>query len=172
MAEKKRLAKQPMLYIAQPNFKPAEVPMQTSFRSQRQSKSNANSGENTSLYERELRLRNQNASSTTESTTEVIKEKQEEEKPAQPEASESKAPSSKDRKKRFGDLSLEGKVQYFLQLSPHMPKVKCEVVVNEESYRGYIVDYTNGIVKMKTFQRPFQKDISFKEIDDIKLLGF
>ena len=29
--ENKRMAKQPMLYIAQPKFKPAEVSMQTSF---------------------------------------------------------------------------------------------------------------------------------------------
>ncbi|WP_079480612.1 CotO family spore coat protein [Halobacillus salinus] len=174
MAEKKRLAKQPMLYIAQPNFKPAEVPMQTSFRSQRQSKSAANSAENTSLYEKERRVRSQNAASKVEPQAEAKKEKPEEEKPKTPKAPESKQSTStaKDRKKRFGELTLEGKVQYFLQLSPHMPKVKCEIVVNEDAYRGYIVDYKDGIVQMKTFQRPFQKDIPFKEIEDIRLLGF
>ena len=171
MAEKKRMAKQPMLYITQPNFKPAEVPMQTSFRSQRTpAKSETDSGG--SLYEKELRLRNQSAVSPGERKEDVVKEEPTDEEP-QAEKQKEKKPSTRgERKQRFTDLSLEDKVNYFFQLSPHVPKVKCEVTAGDTAYRGYITDYKEGVVHMKTFQRPFQKEIPFKEIEDIRLLGF
>ncbi|MCA0969567.1 spore coat CotO family protein [Halobacillus litoralis] len=174
MADKKRLAKQPMLYIAQPNFKPAEVPMQTSFRSQRANKSSSssNAAESTSLYEKELRIRNQNASTAPEQKKEPEVEEKKEEKQEPVAEQPKKRMSSSEKKKRFGELTLEGKVEYFLQLSPHMPKMKCEVIGKEDSYKGYILDYTDGIVQMKTFQRPFQQDVPFKDIEDIRLLGF
>ncbi|MBA2174467.1 hypothetical protein H0266_06050 [Halobacillus locisalis] len=173
MAEKKRMAKQPMLYITQPNFKPAEVPMQTSFRSQRTpSKPETDSGG--SLYEKELRLRNQSSASPAERKGDGVKEESIEEEPrAEKEKEQEEKPSSRgERKQRFTDLSLEDKVKYFFQLSPHVPRVKCEVTAGDTAYRGYITDYKEGVVHMKTFQRPFQKEIPFKEIKDIRLLGF
>lgn len=184
MAEEKRLAKQPMLYIVQPkNLKPAEVPMQTSFRTQRSTSSSLDtSSEQTTKAvpseEKEVRMRrnhaphkdelaklNSDASISTEdkSETSLVKEVEEEKK-------ERTAP--RDRRQRFHDMSLEEKVNYFFNLSPHVPKMKCEVTTEEEQYRGYITDYVDGFVHMKVFQRPFQREIAFDSIKDIRLLGF
>ncbi|ARI78002.1 CotO family spore coat protein [Halobacillus mangrovi] len=171
MAEKKRLAKQPMLYIAQPKFKPAEVPMQTSFRSQRSSTSSQSSSSGgTSIHEMELRLRNQNAAGTVE-RAESNAEQTEQEDTSSAE-NESTAQKPRERRQRFQDLDLEGKVNYFFQLSPHVPKMKCEVSTDEEAYRGYITDYQDGIVSMKVFQRPYHQDVPFEKITDIRLIGF
>jgi hypothetical protein len=170
MAEKKRLAKQPMLYIAQPEFKPAEVQMQTSFRSQRSSSSQVSSGGGTSIQEKELRLRNQSATPVETEEPKAEQEVQEETSASDNAASKTKSP--RERRQRFQDLDLEGKVNYFFQLSPHVPKMKCEVSTEDESYRGYITDYKDGIVTMKVFQRPYHQDVPFEKIKEIRLIGF
>ncbi|KHE72054.1 CotO family spore coat protein [Halobacillus sp. BBL2006] len=170
MAEKKRLAKQPMLYIAQPEFKPAEVPMQTSFRSQRSSSSQASSGGGTSIQEKELRLRNQSAAPVEKEEPKA--EQEEQEVTTASDNADSKTKSPRERRQRFQDLDLEGKVNYFFQLSPHVPKMKCEVSTEDESYRGYITDYKDGIVTMKVFQRPYHQDVPFEKIKEIRLIGF
>lgn len=171
MAEKKRLAKQPMLYIAQPKFKPAEVQMQTSFRSQRSSTSStASSSGGTTVQEMELRLRNQSAAGTVEKAEPNAEQSEQEDTPSA--EKESPAQKPRERRQRFQDLDLEGKVNYFFQLSPHVPKMKCEVSTDEEAYRGYIIDYQDGIVSMKIFQRPYHQDVPFEKIKDIRLIGF
>ena len=174
--ENKRMAKQPMLYIAQPKFKPAEVSMQTSFRTQRSQSAPApaeqpakSEAPSTSLHEKELRLRNQNKAAPA----------------ASPPKAKEEAPATRRQRRRnslnlhgirrlrFHELSLEEKVNYFFTLSPHVPKMKCEVTTNDENkYRGYITDYKEGIVHLKIFQRPFQQEVPFKDITDIRLIGF
>ncbi|WP_281975411.1 CotO family spore coat protein [Halobacillus litoralis] len=176
MAEEKRLAKQPMLYIVQPSFKPAEVPMQTSFRTQRPTESGSSQEPNvkeTPVQEKEVRMRRQQAPHLeelsklkTEGAAEEVQTKVEKSAP------DAKRTSSRERRQRFHDLSLEEKVNYFFNLSPHVPKMKCEVTTDEEQHRGYITDYQEGIVHMKVFQRPFQQEVPFEAIKDIRLLGF
>lgn len=184
MAEDKRLAKQPMLYIVQPkNLKPAEVPMQTSFRTQRSTSSNLDRGieqtkEEVTSDEKEVRMRRNQAphqeelaklkSEASASTDDMSEESQVNEM----EEGKKRRATPRDRRQRFHDMSLEEKVNYFFNLSPHVPKMKCEVTTEEEQYRGYITDYVDGYVHMKVFQRPFQREIAFDSIKDIRLLGF
>ncbi|WP_226577004.1 CotO family spore coat protein [Halobacillus litoralis] len=183
MAEDRRLAKQPMLYIVQPkNLKPAEVPMQTSFRTQRSSVSKPSTGEQspskeTPIQEREIRMRRQQSPHIEElSKLNTETPMDEEEDVAEVEEKESSEvvgrSSSRERRQRFHDLSLEEKVNYFFNLSPHVPKMKCEVSTEVDQYRGYITDYQEEIVHMKVFQRPFHREIPFEDIKDIRLLGF
>ncbi|GGF15296.1 hypothetical protein GCM10010954_12400 [Halobacillus andaensis] len=162
MANKKQKAKPPILYITQPNLPPAEVSMQTSFRSQSTAKK-------PSLIESELRMRNQSLINGEGETT------TEEAPPSEP-AAETEADSSfgsrKDRRQRFRDMSLEEKVNYFIQLPSQLPKMKCEVTTADDTWKGYIQRYEDGIVHMKIFQKPFQKEVPFEEIQSIRLLGF
>ncbi|MGV2621838.1 UNVERIFIED_CONTAM: CotO family spore coat protein [Halobacillus marinus] len=179
MAEEKRLAQQPMLYIVQPKLKPAEVPMQTSFRTQRKSvdasvPSAEPAAKETSAQEKETRMRRQQAPHVEELSK---LKKEEEQAPGDPPASkagqeEKRTPTSRERRQGFHELSLEEKVNYFFKLSPHVPKMKCEVKTAEEQYKGYITDYQDGMVHMKVFQRPFERTVPFADITDIRLLGF
>lgn len=172
MGENKRIARQPMLYIAQPQFKPAKVSMQSSFRSQR-SEQKVEPSQGSSLQEKELRLRNQAQNQTKETSSrkneELINDRNE---PSANETQKNKRQTTRERRQRFQDLSLEEKVQYFFTLSPQVPKMKCEVTTTDNQHRGYITDYKQGIVHMKTFQRPFHKEITFTDIKDIRLMGF
>lgn len=183
MADEKRLAKQPMLYIVQPKgLKPAEVPMQTSFRSQRPSKAEEKEEQQPAeapSNEREIRMRRQNSPHRQELAKLQKSEELEasggegEENPSAVSTEEKvEKDAPRDRRQRFHDMTLEEKVLYFFNLSPHVPKMKCEVTTEEENYRGYITDYVDGIVHMKVFQRPFQREVAFDSIKDIRLLGF
>ncbi|CDQ21006.1 Spore coat protein CotO [Halobacillus karajensis] len=181
MAEERRLARPPMLYIVQPKgLKPAEVPMQTSFRSQRPSKSEdkiEQPPKDTPTNEREIRMRRiqsphrqELAKLKTQDSAEIVEENHSDVLSEKEDTTNSEAP--RERRRRFHDMSLEEKVNYFFHLSPHVPKMKCEVTADEEKYRGYITDYKDGIVHMKVFQRPFHREIAFESIRDIRLLGF
>ncbi|WP_082234629.1 CotO family spore coat protein [Halobacillus massiliensis] len=176
MASKKQIVKPPMLYITQPNLPPAEVSMQTSFRTA--------PVKDTSLHEKELRLRNQlkfkeEEETQAEGSEQDPEEKEEtagEEVPKAETASESVERREKriERRQMFRDMDLEEKVRYFVELPPQVPKMKCQVTAFErnETFKGYINSYEDGIVRMKTFQKPFQQEFPFEEIKDIRLIGF
>ncbi|MBH0228811.1 CotO family spore coat protein [Halobacillus yeomjeoni] len=170
MADKRRIAREPMLYIAQPKFKQAEVHMQTSFRTQRPS-TQVSASKDSSLHEKELRIRNQENTSTED--VEVEDNELISENTSDTGETKIQNKSSRERKRRFHELTLEGKVNYFFELSPHVPKMKCEVTTNDESQlRGYVTKYEEGIVHMKVFQRPFEREVPFDTIKDIRLIGF
>ena len=173
MVNKKQLAKPPMLYITQPALKPAEVTMQTSFRGKKQS---SNTGEKTGTSSIEKEIRHRNKGKITEEPVQKQSaeagENENQVNEGQEETGQEKSETPGERRQRFRDMSIEGKVNYFFNLPPHLPKMKCEVSTEEEQYRGYINKYEDGIVHMKVFQRPFQREIPFTEIQDIRLIGF
>ncbi|UOQ43413.1 spore coat CotO family protein [Halobacillus salinarum] len=168
MVNRKRLAKPPMLYITQPTFKPAEVSMQTSFRGTRKGNNPTGDKSASSSLENEIRSRSRGDVENNETAVAVQNEIVKKEEKS--ETKENITP--RERRQRFRDMSLEEKVDYFFQLPPQVPKMKCEVITDEEQYRGYIQKYEDGIVYMKVFQRPFQKEVPFIDIQDIRLIGF
>ncbi|WP_085506997.1 CotO family spore coat protein [Thalassobacillus devorans] len=164
MGKQQKLVQKPMLYITQPEFAPSEAPMQTTYHGKKRVKEEGKQAENKSAdagVKRERQHSNKEA--------QMHQEPQEK---AETEAKQSRAGSARDRRQRFRDMTLEEKVTYFVNLPSQIPKMKCEVVTAEEKYRGYINNYQDGIVYMKTFKRPFQKEIDFREIEDISLIGF
>ncbi|WP_431804969.1 CotO family spore coat protein [Halobacillus andaensis] len=164
VANKKQTAKPPILYITQPNLPPAEVSMQTSFYS-------VPAKRKPSLVESELRKRNQSVLNG-EEATKTVEETEAEQEQEDTEREEESFVSRKERRQRFRDMSLEEKVNYFVQLPSQLPKMKCEVSTSEESWKGYVQKYEDGIVHMKVFQKPYQKEIPFEEITSIRLIGF
>ncbi|KGP90796.1 hypothetical protein N780_03175 [Pontibacillus chungwhensis BH030062] len=80
--------------------------------------------------------------------------------------------TNRNRRSRFKDMSLEDKVDYFVNLPSQVPRMKCEVITDEERYKGWIEDYEEGTVYMKILQRPFRVEVPFDDINDIVLRGF
>ncbi|KGP74400.1 CotO family spore coat protein [Pontibacillus yanchengensis] len=81
--------------------------------------------------------------------------------------------SNRKRRSRFKEMNLEEKVDYFVNLPSQVPRMKCEVIMEDDnSYRGWIQDYKDGIVHMKILQRPFRVEVPFESIKDIVLKGF
>lgn len=218
--DKKKRAREPMLYIAQPDFQTAKPPMQSTYRSERKpvtpnadteattntkgNRSEAETGKQEAKAdtatkqkkERTLRtkeLRNrldqefsiqapqaappQEEEETNEwssSPNEVASEQTEEREETAEEAAERRRVSFKNRKRRerFKDMTVEDKVMYFIELPSSVPRMRCEVITAEESYKGWVEDYENGVVYLKILQRPFRVEVPFADIQDIVLRGF
>ncbi|SDJ45122.1 CotO family spore coat protein [Salimicrobium halophilum] len=77
-----------------------------------------------------------------------------------------------ERRRRFQDMELEEKVNYFVTLPSQMPKMKCVVETKEKEIQGYVMSYDGTDVGMKTFRRPYHETVPFEEITSIRLLGF
>ncbi|MFG6115606.1 CotO family spore coat protein [Halobacillus sp. MO56] len=167
MGKQSKLEQRPMLYIAQPDFAPSKASMQTTYHGKKTAKE----------QEKGKTAPEPEGKQSREQVEEKPARKKQRVEHQQPEAEQktkkqSQAGSARDRRQRFRDMTLEEKVTYFVNLPSQIPKMKCEVDTEEEKLRGYINDYQDGIVYMKTFQRPFRKEINFEEIKEINLIGF
>lgn len=217
MAKQKRVAREPMLYITQPEFQSAKPRMQSTYRSipeekaskpeendTPQTKENEESNPTSKRKERNLSWERRNKGKDKfglkTSATEIEEPQSKQPSPwdeaeknegnaDQPEAAEQEGESTEDedtgkeerpkgsfsnrkRRERFKDMTLEEKVEYFIQLPSSVPRMKCEVFTDEKSYRGWIQAYEDGIVTMKILQRPFRVEVPFESIESIELKGF
>ncbi|WP_170287623.1 CotO family spore coat protein [Aquibacillus halophilus] len=76
------------------------------------------------------------------------------------------------KRKKFADMSNEEKVNYFVGLPSQVPRMRCEVVTEEERHRGVITDYRDGFVYMETVKRPRNKKVDINQISNIRLISF
>ncbi|SDZ75726.1 Spore coat protein CotO [Thalassobacillus cyri] len=166
MGKQSKLEQRPMLYIAQPDFAPSKASMQTTYHGKKTAKEQEKGKSAPEPEGKQSRELEDNPARKKQRVEHHQPEAEQETK------SQSRAGSARDRRQRFRDMTLEEKVTYFVNLPSQIPKMKCEVETEEGKLRGYINDYQGGIVHMKTFQRPFQKEIKFAEIIDINLIGF
>lgn len=185
MSRKRKIAQEPMLYIAQPELKSATASMQSHYRTpvKKSGKTKAPEPES-SIKEKELRKRqvdNKKESRITEKGQEEAvegkkteKEKQEKKKDVQEQKPSDKNhdDTNKGKRQRFREMTIEDKVEYFVGLPKQVPRMKCEVRTTVETYRGLIVDYKEGVVHMKTIKRPYDREVNIKDIQNIRLLGF
>ncbi|MBM7554006.1 CotO family spore coat protein [Thalassobacillus pellis] len=170
MAKQKKLVQEPMFYITQPKLTPSTASMQTMYHSRKSSEAPVRKEKEVTPVEKEVRHRQLAADSLeAEQKSEGSLEEREE---REEEMEESSVKTRRDRRRRFRDMDLEEKIFYFVNLPSQVPKMKCEVVTNTDRFKGYINDYRKGIVYMKTFQRPFKKEIAFEDIEEISLMGF
>src|SRR5699024_12740480 len=75
-------------------------------------------------------------------------------------------------RKRFKDMTLEERIDYFLNAPKHAPVMRCEVKTEGRNYRGTIVDYQDNNVYMRVGKRTTPTAIPFDTINEIRLLGF
>ncbi|MFD1017882.1 CotO family spore coat protein [Thalassobacillus hwangdonensis] len=163
MDKQKQRVKDPMLYIAQPKFDPIDAPMQSTYHGR---KRNEKADQEAGRVEAEPKAATE---------TEAERYDQQEEAPqakSEPEEEKKIARGAQVRRQRFRDMSIEEKVNYFVHLPQQVPKMRCEVITEETSFRGYISDYEEGKVIIKTFKRPFREEVEFEQIKEIRLLGF
>ncbi|KGX92798.1 hypothetical protein N781_15530 [Pontibacillus halophilus JSM 076056 = DSM 19796] len=179
MSDNKKTARPPMLYITQPNYAQAEAKMQTTYRSSRETKPNKkvslkkemSQGEKERRKALEVKPVPQDVEE--QPVREISNEVAEaEEQGTNNETMAQEQTSTISRRRRFRDMNVEEKVEYFISLPPQVPKMKCEVITEEGSHRGLIETFEDGVVGMKTIRRPYEAFIEFDTIRDIRLLGF
>lgn len=71
----------------------------------------------------------------------------------------------------FKDLTIAEKIKYLIDIPSEVPKVRCEVLTNENRYRGVLIDENQENIVLRIFGR--QNELVEKEkILSIKMIGF
>jgi|SRR5690625_2874149 len=161
---KRKYAKDPMLYIQQPDNKQPRASMQHSYRTRKVTTSIEGGGYSRSRSffdeEREARQNEENLELAEEE--EVFEE--EEESTVQL--------KEEDNRKKFNDRTLEEKINYFANSPEYAPKKKCEIKTENKIYRGIITERDEEHVYIRVGNRARAVKITINEIKNIKLLGF
>ncbi|MEN2466737.1 CotO family spore coat protein [Ornithinibacillus sp. FSL M8-0202] len=186
--KRRKYAREPLLYIHQPTVDTPTAPMQHSYTS---TKKQTNQSVSSSPTHSEAGAKSQetikkrpslNAFSTGISNANEVKEPQvKKRRPSFPtqdlEEMESSSSSleevSEDNKlerKKFKEMTLMEKIDYFIKTPSHLPRMRCEVVTNDNKYRGIMLDKENEVIKMRVGRRT--TEVSIEDITDIRLLGF
>src|SRR5699024_8500910 len=128
---RKRQAREPLFYIQQPKISKPVAPMQDHYSTPRKTqKDTANDGGGSSSFNMPTRgnsfqqFQNPQPSAMNELPKENDKD----------DANQEKSRS------KFKDMTISEKIDYFVHMPTHIPKLKCEVTTGDRTYRGIIID--------------------------------
>ncbi|ALX48615.1 CotO family spore coat protein [Lentibacillus amyloliquefaciens] len=153
-------AKSPLLYIHQPHIKSPKASMQSHYMTpKKQNDTTAQSNK------KRIGTRHHFNKSKDYDEEDIAYSKESDE--AQEEEDQ-----DPEEKKKFKEMTLEERVNYFLDTPEYAPVMKCEVKTDGRNYRGLIVDYQDDHVYMRVGRRTTPTSIPFDTIKEIKLLGF
>lgn len=71
---------------------------------------------------------------------------------------------------KFNDLSIQGKIDYFINLPKEMPKMRSEIELSNDVFRGFILEDNGTEIIIKTGR--FIEKINKEDIKNIVLIGF
>lgn len=161
--------KEPLLYIEQPTFSKPKAFMQENYSSLTKPKvKQPEPPVQESLVIERRRRRNPFFDLLEEEViTEVNEEESEKDRTTENNLKETKEESDD---LKFNDLSIQGKIDYFINLPPEMPKMKCEIELTDDVFRGYILEDKETEIVMRTgrVNETFKKE----DIKNIILIGF
>jgi len=158
---KRDFAKEPLLYIHQPNVGKVQAPMQHSYISNRKRK--------TEKVQEDKEI-------------EAVPKKVNRRQNSFQQGKETKQPTySKDnngeegiepRRKNFKDMDITERINYFITRPTFAPQVRCEIRTEDRKYRGVILDFQENKVYLKIGNRKTPIEILLEDIEDIQLVGF
>jgi|SRR5690625_1244913 len=160
---KRKYARNPMLYIEQPDNKSPKASMQHSYRTKKISTSKSLEGG--SVRSRSFFAEEREAVQNQENIELLGEESDENHDP------EIHSDDENSRKK-FNDRTLEEKIKYFTDAPSYAPKKKCEVKIENKTYRGIITDRDEEHVFIRVANRSRPVRIIINDIKNIRLLGF
>src|SRR5690625_5217630 len=167
--ERKRYAKEPLLYIHQPTRQQPEARMQQDYYSPPKS-AEQDVPEMVPKQFRQRRVGRRKFPIDPEVDEDELGfgEEEAEERTETAEANSDQVVKNS----HFNDLTIEEKVTYFINMPDNAPVVRCEVDTEERKYRGTIVDSKDDLVFMRVGRRASTTEIPLKDIQEISLLGF
>lgn len=74
--------------------------------------------------------------------------------------------------KKFKDMTIRQKVDYFINRSVHAPIIRSEIQTKEKKYHGVITGLENDHVLIRIGRRSTSSEIPFDDITDIRIIGF
>lgn len=168
MGKQKKFAKSPLLYIHQPDISHPNAPMQSNYKTPR-NKMETETPKAQKTYTRPLKRNDFSKMLHSKS------EQKTEETPTEPEATSNKDEEQsklQQSNKKFNEMTIQEKIDYFLSKPKHLPTMKCEVKTEERSFRGTIQGVEKDQLLMRVGRRSGTTEIAIESIKDIKLLGF
>ncbi|WP_106497952.1 CotO family spore coat protein [Lentibacillus sp. Marseille-P4043] len=171
---KKRYARDPLFYIQQPKITKPEAPMQHNYSTPR----NASKGkpqQNSDQTGRTQSLKGDNFQhfrnpQPDDEDGDVTEFQQEEDDTEEQDGAEDPKEEVENKNRpKFKDMSIEEKINYFVNTPPHIPKLKCEVRTEEKAHRGIMVDQEDETILMRTGRRKIS--VPKNEIIEIRMLG-
>ncbi|HLR74350.1 MAG TPA: CotO family spore coat protein [Virgibacillus sp.] len=158
----RQFAKEPLLYIEQPTIQKPEAPMQQSFMTPKRVTETTNRKQSKSHSRPRRRAQYYIDQLYNSVADELDGEEQVDEKNSREQS----------RQKKFNELSLQGKIEYFADTPNYAPKIKCELITAERKYRGIITDFKDDFVFIRVGRRTTNTKVPFTDIQDIRMLGF
>ncbi|GAA0455169.1 CotO family spore coat protein [Alkalibacillus silvisoli] len=76
------------------------------------------------------------------------------------------------KRRKFQDMNLEERLKYMVDLPSILPKMKCEVKTDNQTYIGTIEMCDEDILMLRTVDRGFRVKVKRGDIEDIRLVGF
>ncbi|QKY68624.1 CotO family spore coat protein [Lentibacillus sp. CBA3610] len=162
----KKVARSPLLYIQQPGIRTPEAPMQSHYRTPKRKRDNKKA-ESSTLKRQPANRNFFNKQAVNDEAEEEVESSEESSDHYQPNHTDTK---SDQERKKFKDMSLKERVDYFLNSPKHVPVMRCEVKTDERNYRGRITDYQDDNVHMRVGRRT--AEIPFNTIKEIRMIGF
>lgn len=170
--QRKRYAKEPLLYIHQPTRQQPEARMQQDYYSPPKSE---NKGVPETMPKQNKQRRVVRRRFPTDQVEYEDEDELGEEKDHEQTASAQEEDANSDdvvNNSHFNDLTIEQKIAYFINMPSNAPAVRCEIQTEERKYRGIIVESKDDHVFMRVGRRVSTTEIAVKDIEDIILLGF
>lgn len=160
-------AKSPLLYIHQPYVRTPGASMQSHYMTPKKQRDDKKK-EHNKVIKRPVNRNHFTKQVESEDTEEA------EEAGEQIESSED-SPEHKDsgqERKKFREMTVEERIDYFLNPPKHAPVMRCEVKTEERKYRGTIVDSQDEKVYMRVGRRTTPTTIPIDSINEIRMIGF
>jgi hypothetical protein len=182
MPNQKKFAREPLMYIQQPTISKPSAPMQDSYKSPKKKRPSPTPAptETEKRPTQNVIKKRPSLNSFTKGGTEEVNEPrvikrrgpstvQEIEEDESSTVEEPAIQNNAERKK-FKDMTILEKVDYFVHTPSHLPRMRCEVITTERKYRGVILDKEENDVLIRVGRR--QNRVNFEDILEINLLGF
>ncbi|EQB35210.1 MULTISPECIES: CotO family spore coat protein [Virgibacillus] len=154
----KKYAKNPLLFIHQPKEVDLQAPMQHMYVTPKNKKETGNE-----------KVENFDNKGTQEAVKKGGRH------PAFDEQNEVKRnndPKEETKQTKFKDMSIEEKVDYFVNSPSYAPKLRCEIKTEERTFRGVITGSEGNYVYIRVGNRSSSTKVSLDDIKHIRLLGF
>lgn len=181
---KKRFARDPLLYIQQPKVHKTEAPMQSRYMTPKREKGIVANNKleegvaqkpvKQTSYEKHFNKPKQEAFQTKQEGPQPKRKKsfieQREQTEETEEIEETEDTTERDNPIKFKDMTIEQKVDYFVNSSSFAPKMRCEIKTEERTYRGVITDKKEEDVFIRVGKR--NAKLTMADIISIRMLGF
>lgn len=166
MAKPKNYAKTPLLYIHQPDMTSPKAQMQSNYVGKKEKTETKPPAPK--KYARIVKQNNTAKKISEEVVAESFAGAGTPSKDKQEKKDKQEAESSK----KFSDMTIQEKIDYFLNKPVHIPRMRCEVKTEERTYRGKIQSLEGENILMQVGRRTSLTKIKVSAITEIRLIGF